>query len=192
VNPLFTIITPSLQRESLVRCCETVNQQTLFSWQHIVQVDAAELDTALMERIKHPQREIYCCGERHGHFGNHCRHIAWEKATGLYCIYLDDDNTLAHINVLLDIINALHGSGYPQWACFPILRHGSTFFYDPPRLCFVDTLNIVVKREIGRWPDIEAREADGHWVDALRERYPYKAFPLATPIGIMEHSSDGV
>jgi hypothetical protein len=84
-------------------------------------------------------------------------------------------------------------AGNPDWAIFPIHRHGSYFFNDPPGLCMTDTLNVVVKREIGRWPDIQAREADGHFVEALKASHPnYASFPHFRPIGVMEYSSNGI
>jgi hypothetical protein len=54
-----------------------------------------------------------------------------------------------------------------------------------------DTGNIVVKREIGRWPDGPEYTMDGIWIDALKAKYQYQAFPDALPIIIMEHSSEG-
>ena len=188
----ISIITPTLQRESLVRCCESINNQTLKSWTHIVQMDCADedLNSDLMFRLAHPQRLFFCCGQKHGNYGNRCRHLAWEHAAGEYLIYLDDDNFLADDKILEDISIALADD--PKWAIFPIHRHGWYFFHDPPGMCMIDTLNVVVQREIGRWPDIEPREADGYWVEALKDKYPYAAFPQFRPIGIMETSSNGI
>ena len=190
-HPFFSVITPSLQRESLVRCCESVNSQTFGEWQHVIQIDSPDLNVELVNKIDHPSREIYCCGKRHGHFGNRCRHIAWEVVVGDYIIFLDDDNVLAHPSALQEVHDLLKWKKFPDFAIFPIIRHGSYFFNDPPGLCQTDTLNICVKREFGRWPDIEAREADGHFVEKLKSEHEYVAFANANPIGIMEYSSNG-
>lgn len=189
MTPLFTIITPSLQRESLIECCESVNSQTNTSWQHIVQCDCLELNGSLIERIKHPQREIYCCGVQHKNYGNTCRYLAWKKAISPWIIMLDDDNSLAHDRVLAQLSKVLTED--IQWAIFPILRFGHVFFNDPPGLCMTDTLNVVARREIARWPNIPDYTADGHWVEVLKEKYPYAAFPDFLPIGIMEKSNEG-
>ncbi len=188
----FTIITPTIQRQSLIKCCRSVEAQTLKNqWQHVIAVDSDKYDDELMEQLQHPQREIFLCGQRFGHYGNHPRWMAWEKATGDYLIYLDCDNYLAHDKALEDIANSLESANYPQWAIFPIWRHSGLFFCDPPGLCMTDTLNLVVKREIGRWLDIEAREADGHLVEALKAKYPHVMFPNVSIIGVMERSSNG-
>lgn len=192
MTPFFTIITPSLQRESLVRCCESVDAQTFTNWQHIVMVDCAELDSELLKQIEHPQRRIIKCPVPHGHFGNRCRHAAWEFAAGEYLLGLDDDNAMYRPDALADVAKSLEEAKFPDFALFPIHRHGSIFLLLPPGLCMTDTANVVVKRGIGRWPDMEAREADGHWVEALKAKYKYAAFPSVRPIVLMEKSSNGV
>lgn len=188
----FSIVTPTLQRESLVRCCESVDAQSLKDgWEHIVMVDCEEIDKDIFAKIDHPQRWVYQCEKPHRNYGNTCRHNAWEKATGTYLVMLDDDNVLNGPFALASIAEHLETAGYPDWAIFPIVRHGWYFFNDPPGLCMTDTLNAVVKREIGRWPDIPDYTADGHWVEALKAKYPYVAFPNTQPIGIMERSNQG-
>jgi hypothetical protein len=54
----------------------------------------------------------------------------------------------------------------------------------------VDTGNIVARRDIARWPDIPDYASDAIWVEGLK-KYPYKAFPDALPIMIMEKTSFG-
>jgi glycosyltransferase involved in cell wall biosynthesis len=186
----FSIITPTLNRESLARCCKSVDNQTLTDqWEHIIQVDSTDLDTDLMKRIEHPQRHIYCCGVHHNDYGNTCRRLAWEQAAGEWLLMLDDDNFLFSNRVLQQLEKALLNVEY--WAIFPIWRLGSVFFNDPPGLCQTDTANILVRREIGRWPDIPDYTADGHWVEALKAKYPYSVFPDFRPIVMMEQISEG-
>lgn len=191
-KPFFSIVTPTLERPSLVRCCESVNTQSYASWEHIVAVDAEFVNEDLHSRIDHPQRYVFACGQRFGHFGNHARWLAWEHARGRYLVMLDDDNYLYHPDALSDIADCLASDSYPDWAIFPIHRHGSVFLLLPPGMCMTDTMNVVVKRELGRWPDIEAREADGVWTEELKKRYAYSAFPDVRPIGMMERSSNGI
>jgi hypothetical protein len=192
VTPYFSIITPSLQRQSLLRTCESVNTQTFKKWQHVVALDVAILDEELFRRIDHPQRFVYQCDYPHRNYGNTCRHKAWEFATGEYVLGLDDDNWLDGNRVLEDIHSALTGPLFdpPDWAIFPIMRHGQRFFHDPPGLCMTDTANVVARREIARWPNVPDYTADGHLVEGLK-KYPYMAFPMFRPIVVMPKSSEG-
>ena len=189
--PKFSIITPTLQRESLVQCCESVVSQTFKDWEMLVQIDDENIDQKLWSRIN-PTRRIWAqeCGKRHNNYGNTCRHIAWERATGEWLIHLDDDNTLSHPNALRNIASALDGIE-EQWAIFPIIRHGWWFFNDPPGLCRTDTANMVIRREIARWPDIPDYTADGILCEQLKSKYPYRAFPNVEPIVNMPESREG-
>jgi glycosyltransferase involved in cell wall biosynthesis len=189
VNPFFSIITPTLQRESLVRCCDSVTNQTGTDWQHIVVIDCDEMNEELIERIRHPQRRIFLIGASHD-YGNTPRHIGWLHTNGVWLIHLDDDNYLADDKILVDLAKELIGVE-EQWAIFPIMRHGSRFFYDPPGCCYVDTANMITRREIGRWPSRPEYTLDGIFCDELKAKYPYKAFPEFRPIVVMEASLEG-
>lgn len=189
MTPFFSIITPTLERESLIECCKSVNSQIFTNWEHIVIADTVMPDIALMKKIEHSKRQLRYCGIFHQNYGNTCRHNAWQYATGKFLIMLDDDNTLWGNRVLQQIANCL--ATVKHWAIFPIDRHGSYFFNDPPGLCQSDTANVVVRREIGRWPDIPDYTADGIWIEALKAKYPYSAFPNVRPIIMMEKSNEG-
>ena len=193
--PFFSIITPTIQRESLIRCCESVSGQTLDSWEHIIAVDADVIDFSLMAKVAHPQRKILPMDKRYSNYGNTPRHLAWAETSGKWIIHLDDDNVLADSRIFEDIAAAfqeLADADYQvQWAIFPIYRHGSIFFRDPPGLCQTDTLNVVARRDIARWPDGPEYTMDGIWVDGLKQKAPYTAFPGFRPIGIMERSNQG-
>lgn len=180
--PRYTIITPTVLRTTLVKTCESVESQTFTDWQHIVMVDR-EPTYELIWLTAHPQRIVIACDKPHHNGGNTCRHNAWELATGDYVYYLDDDNYLADERVLEDLQIVTM-----PWALFPILRGGNHFFHDPPRPCFVDTGNVIARRDIARWPDIEAYCSDGVWVEGLKQ-YPYQAFPNFRPIMVMPTSN---
>jgi glycosyltransferase involved in cell wall biosynthesis len=184
----FTIITPTLQRNSLVRTCSSVESQSFIDWQHIVMVDRAKLNHTLLSLIDHPRRSIIKCPIAHHNYGNTCRHNAWELATGDYCLMLDDDNYLADHRILEDI--AANLDDRPHWALFPILRRGKLFFHDPPGLKLTDTSNVVVRRDIARWPDISDYTADSRWVEGLKA-YPHKSLPAFRPIVVMPVQSKG-
>ena len=186
----FSIITPTVERESLIACCESVLSQSFTDWEMLVQVDR-DRPGNIWDRIS-PTRKIWVqdCGISHRNGGNSCRHLAWERATGDWLVHLDDDNTLSDRYILADLATALEGV-QEQWCLFPILRHGLPFYFDPPVPNYFDTANAVVRREIGRWPDIDDYASDGVWVNALREKYPYRAFPTFRPIVVMPTSSFG-
>lgn len=197
----FSIITPTLQRESLRKACESVNSQTHTDWEHIVMVDCEELKDITLE-IEHPNRKIILCIDPHKNYGNTCRHNAMGFVTGDYVLYLDDDNWLADENILKDIAKEIidlayihHIDGnqqYPPWCLFPILRHGHRFYTDPPRSCHVDTANLCIRREYARWPDGPQYTMDGIFCDQLVVDHPnYVAFPDFRPIVVMPSSSEG-
>jgi len=186
----FSIITPTVQRRSLLNTCTSVEMQTFSNWEHLVQIDSATLNEELLGIIRHPQRIIGQCAVSHRNGGNTCRHLAWSMATGDWVLHLDDDNHLADPHILADLATALEGVE-EQWCLFPILRHGLPFYFDPPVPNYFDTANAVVRREVGRWPDIDDYASDGVWVNALREKYPYRAFPTFRPIVVMPTSSFG-
>ena len=163
----FSIITPTIERPSLDRCRESVRTQTYTEWEHIVMVDLP----------------------RTNNYGNSPRHNGWKRASGDYCIYLDDDNYFADANALQRVADALVSR--PDWAIFPIMRHGLWFFNDPPGNCRTDTANMVIGRDISQWPDGPEYTMDGLFCDQLKAKYPYAAFPKVAPIIVMETSGRG-
>jgi hypothetical protein len=183
--PTFSIITATVQRDSLMGCCLSVDTQLDFTaggiWQHIVVVDGGFLNSELLNAVRHPNRTIICLGARCQNFGNTPRHIGWRLAYKDYVIYLDDDNYFTRPDALADISRVLDNPR-PDWAVFPILRFGSIFFSDDPRCCHVDTANMVIRREIGQWPNRDEYTLDGIFCDSLKESFPYIAFPEVSPI----------
>lgn len=181
----FSIITPTLQRQSLRTTCESVDNQTFQDFEHLVFVDGPVTQTELLADIMAPNRSVYISGESYRDGGNTPRNRAWQWAKGEWIIYLDDDNVLADDEVLADVANVLEGRA-EQWAIFPITRLGGKFFSDPPRNCHTDTLNMVLRREVAEWPITDAYGTDGIMIDRLMEaKVPYAAFPNFRPIGIL-------
>lgn len=175
----YTIVTPTVLRESLVRCCASVNSQSSTDWEHIVMVDT-ELSTDILTRIEHPQRRIIRCDRPHRNWGHTCRHNAASFSRGDYLYHLDDDNRLAHDDVLkeMECVTA-------DWALFPIECHGERFFYDPPERLKVDTGSILLKRGAACWPDLPYYDTDGRFIEQLVKQLPYQAFPDLRPIMVM-------
>ena len=175
----YSIITPTILRESLLRACHSVDVQTCQDWEHIIMVDSGHNDT-LLEKIKHSQRHIFFCDMPHRNWGNTCRFNAYEKTQGDYLYSLDDDNYLADEKVLEDLKAVTK-----PWAIFPILDckpvrgepRRNTLFYNPPRRGQSDGGSILVRREIGRWPNALVGELtydlDGQHIERLSVTYPY-------------------
>lgn len=192
MTPFFSVITPTIQRESLIRCCESLDNQTFTKWQHVLQIDAAEYNSSVISRIKvDKRRRIEKCGVHHSNFGNTCRNLAWIRATGRWVIYLDCDNLFTNYDVLMELAIILQGIE-EKWAIIPMFRHGSIFFNNPPGLCMSDTANIVVRREIGRWPDGAEYTMDGIWIEGLKISHPeYAVLSGLTPVITMLSSGLG-
>lgn len=187
--PFFSIITPSLNRDSLVKCCASIDAQTFTGgFEHIVAFDGFPGNRA----YAHGKNRKLFSFRQTRQWGNYQRHSAWKYATGKMVLHIDDDNILAHPDALKDIAERIELAGNPAWAIFPIMRHGRWFFNDPPGMCMTDTMNLVIRREFAQWPNIAAREADGVLTDKLKADHPYAAFPDCPPIGVMEHSSNGI
>lgn len=190
MTPLITIITPTVQRLSLAVCCESVNQQTFKEWEHIVMVDKLTIDEHIFGAIDHPQRFVYACDREYRNGGNTPRHLGWQHATGDWVYYLDDDNFLATPDALKRIANALEGVE-EKWAIFPIHRHGSRFYFDPPQSCYFDTGNAIARREVAQWPDIDGYASDAVWLEGLKAQGPYHPLPDLFPVMVMEGTSFG-
>ena len=189
MSRFISVVTPTLQRESLIHCCAAVNAQSFTDWHHVVVVDCDNFNLPMMAKIAHPQRTIIKCGHPHKNFGNTCRNTGWKYTDSEWVSYCDDDNFYAHADVFAELNEALRDVEY--WAIAPILRHGQVFFHDPPGCCYVDTANMIIRREIAQWPNRDEYTLDGIFCDELKAQYPYKAFPNMNPIVVMPHSNEG-
>jgi len=190
----FSIITPTIQRDSLLACCASINSQTHTDWQHIVVIDGGPSRHDLLDLVAdshpgHTNRTLVHLGGRCNNFGNTPRFIGWKLAHGDYVIYLDDDNYFARNDALADIASRLESS--PDWAVFPILRFGQRFFSADPGCCHVDTANMVIRREIAQWPNREEYTLDGIFCEQLKAQHPYIAFPEVDPIIVVPVQGKG-
>jgi len=187
----FSIITPTLNRQSLIACCESINAQTFSGWQHVIAVDCADYDEELMAQIAHPQRVVFKCPHPHRNWANTCRHDAWEYATNDFLVHVDDDNVLSSSNILEKMSALLEAAGNPPFAIFPIFRHGSIFYNYPPAVCMTDTGNLVPRRDVGRWLDIPDATSDGILGEKLYKEYGCVGFEKSRPIIFMPESNVG-
>jgi glycosyltransferase involved in cell wall biosynthesis len=189
MTPFFSIITPTIQRESLIQTCESIDQQAFTDFEHLIAVDGGVLDCNLMEKCTNHrnvgQRIWLAMDKRYNNGGNTPRIEALKSASGKWIMFCDDDNFYPDPRIFLDVAEALQNITEP-WAIFPITRLGGRFYSDPPRSCHTDTMNFVLRRDIAYWPDTDAYGTDGILVDDLVARgIPYAAFPDFRPIGII-------
>jgi O-antigen biosynthesis protein len=184
----FTIFTPTILRQSLIKTCESVNKQTYKNWEHIVIVDT-EISNNILAKIEHPQRKIIRCKTPHGGWGHQCTHEAYPLATGDWVYRLDDDNYLASDSALMTL-SANLDEGY-SWAIFPILRYGVTFFHDTPEFQKIDTGSFIVKRQFAQWANSPRYEGDWETVKRLMDEHPrsYQVIKDIPAIMVMPESS---
>lgn len=159
----FSIITPWLPpRESIKQNMEYVNAQSYPYWEHLISIDRLGYDNAIS--ASDDRRHIIPCGIEHKNWGNACRHNLWEKASGDWIIYLDDDDIL-YPNALETIAQAIESSPNKDWGYFAIMLGAGKFFHNPPGGGLI-TGGQVFHRKVGldgtpfRWYDTTNYAAD--------------------------------
>jgi len=182
----YTILTPTLQRNSLIKACESVNTQTCTDWEHLVIFDGTFKDAGMLSAISHPNRRVVQCTAPRHTFGHACKHFAYSLVKGDYIFNLDDDNFLAHNEVLEDL-KQVTGA----WAIFPMLRFNAIFFHDPPGMGSTASENFLTRRDIGQWPNSEEYASDGLLVESLKLKYAYQSLPDIRPVAVMESNRVG-
>lgn len=138
----YSIITPTLRRASLLRACQSIDCQTNGDWEHLIGVNRpGPIDGLITED---PRRHVFNCGPHADDYGNNCRYDMWDRASGDYILYLDDDNYYADADVfsMLEIVTA-------DWALFPLLYRGER---TEPIIANADTNCIMHRREAARFP----------------------------------------
>jgi hypothetical protein len=194
----FSIITPTVLRDSLVRTCASVDGQNC-GWQHLVMVDKPEAlitgrETALLRRIAHAQREIRFCDPAHADCGNTCRSNAWEFARGTYVLYVDDDDFLLPEALTVLASELQKHQPLPVWGVFPIERFGQRFLILPPGHSRTCSTQFFHQRAAGgselRFP-IAGYCADGVFVDSLLARFPYVCIDPGRPLAVVDQRNLG-
>jgi glycosyltransferase involved in cell wall biosynthesis len=189
----YALVTPTICRPSLVRLCESIDRQRQRDWEHLLVVDLpqekkmTESQRKILNSIpRRPNRSIFYCDRNHHNYGHTCRHQAWERVKAEYIFYIDDDDYLTD-GAVLETLDSVTEA----WAVFPVLRHGQEFFSLPPGNTSTGTGMFIHRKEIGRWPDSNAYDADGVFVDELVKNYSYQVVK-SRPLVALPTSSCGV
>ncbi len=175
----FSIITPTILRPSLKGTCDSIDGQSYEFYEHIVIVDGAEQDVSeagrvLLDSVRgNPRRRILFAGRKYKDFGNTPRNIASKEATGLYLLYLDDDDY--HVNdTLASLVPEIVKHGLPDMGVFRCRRKGREFSHFPPRLGRTTSCQWVHKRIIGEhdvlWPTHDSSYlSDGLFLEQVKK-----------------------
>jgi glycosyltransferase involved in cell wall biosynthesis len=171
----LSIITPSIARSSLVKLCQTIDEQTDQDYEHIIMVDvpikelADEQKICLAQFYGKSNRKLLYCEKRHYQCGNTCRHNACDIAKGDYIFYIDDDDYFADNDVFKTLREV-----DKDWAIFPMLLNGRVLFTNPPQGCQISTGNFMHRRGFVTWPDTSVYESDWMIVEQMLQKAPYQ------------------
>jgi hypothetical protein len=188
----YALVTPTICRPSLIRLCQSIDSQVQADWEHLLVVDLPRGKmTASQQKILasiplRSNRSIVFCDRNHNNYGHTCRHQVWEQVRAEYIFYVDDDDYLAD-NAVLETLNSVT----EPWAVFPVLRHGEEFFHLPPGKTSTGTGMFIHRKDIGRWPDTNAYDADGAFVETLVRNYSCQVVN-SRPLVALPTSSCGV
>lgn len=183
----FTIITPTLLRESVKETINSIKSQDYYDVQHIIitdgRPDSAKKESVLVWIYENLPATGLVLEFPNGFkdFGNTPRHVAWYFARGEYIMYLDDDDE--HLKDSLKILsNAIEEAGRPDWGVFPAYRLGSRFMDNPPGLCHTVSCQWFHKKHIKeqrvQWPEGQVGNylSDGEFLESVKKLQPEYAF----------------
>lgn len=158
----FSVITPWLPpRITIHNTISHIDKQTYQNWEHLIAIDRKEHEPL---ESSDPRRRIFECNPEHRNWGNRCRYEMWEKATGDWIIYLDDDDIL-YENCLDRVARWVNDNTTHDWGYFAIKLGAGKFFHYPPQGGLI-TGGQVFHRKVGldgapiRWFDTQNMAAD--------------------------------
>lgn len=196
----FTIITPTLIRNSLLRTCESIDEQTYTNYEHIIIVDLDALskdDIKVIDNIRLKNRQIIYLNKCHNDFGNTPRNIAGRKATGDYIMYLDDDDY--HINDTMTELNKkiLELNELPDFAVFRCTRFNNEFTNFPPAICMTTSCQYIHKSIINGkvilWPTGDKGYlSDGLFIESLKKIADPVLLTTDAPLVCVDTMSTGI
>lgn len=194
----FSIITPTILRDSLVETCKSIDMQDYKDWEHIVMIDTSALRPDLTDKIRHPNRRTYRCESPHKNYGNTCRHNAYLKCRGDYIIYIDDDDVFLS-GAFRKIVNEIKEKR-PNAAVFPAIRYGEKFFNLPPASCMTVTGQYIHKPIINgkkvQWPRVATGNmnylVDGKFIESIKKLTEFTPICVNEPLVLIKESNHGI
>ncbi len=190
-QPLISIITPTYKQndfEKLHRMIQSIATQSYSHWEHIICSDGiSEPNIASIVKGYNDIRRKYMVSKQHyGGWGSSVREeVMTEQAKGKYLVFLDDDNIIFP-DYLEKMVNAVEtATDGEKFAICKILHFGPViealgpaplYLEGEPKLCYIDTLQIMVEadamRQIG-WVAKDHYCSDGYTYQKLGETFKY-------------------
>jgi hypothetical protein len=205
----FSIITPSILRNSVVRTCQSINNQSYKNWEHILMIDIPQNKLSvtqgeILNSLNHDNRKIVFCKKSHNNFGNTCRYNAYRYVTGDLIGYLDDDDYFDEQAFELISEQLKKIDKIPDAIVYPANRFGQKFFNIPPGCCMTVTGQYMHKPEIQinsfltkevRWvkpPDNDKGYFhDGYFIESLKEFTEFTPLEIDKNLVHIERSNHG-
>jgi glycosyltransferase involved in cell wall biosynthesis len=192
VSTHFSIITPTIGRDTLLRTCETIDRQTCPDWEHLVIFDGPEQEVEVFKKIEHPQRKIIFSGNNFGDYGHSIRFFSYDFTKYDHMMYIDDDDYY-HLECL-GIIQRVMDSEV-EFIFFPALWYASLLAMLPPRQnCTVSCQYVHRKKDrLGhsiRFPS-GGHGTDNLWIGEMMKQYPYQVIETDCPLVYVDVAGDG-
>lgn len=135
----FNIITPTVLRPSLIRLCESINNQTYTKWKHIVLIDYLNpQNISILKDLTHENRKLilYNPLKKSGYPASEVRVYGYNFLDCGYCDYFDPQYTLYiddddyYIEEAFELLyNFILENNFPNWGLFPAKRLGQKFYF---------------------------------------------------------------
>jgi glycosyltransferase involved in cell wall biosynthesis len=193
VKPKFSIITPTILRQTAHRTIASIDAQGFTDYEHLVAVDGP-VGQVPNEWLRNPRRLVIRCSERHNDCGATCRNHAVHQARGEFILYLDDDDYYVPEALALVAERAKHTVGV-----FPILLGGQHWLRLPPGRGRTASCQLWHKRSHqGHVIAMPAHQKhysdDSAWAGVLAERYSYQVVKDVPPLAVVEkgHNSSNL
>lgn len=165
----FSILTPWLpNRPSIYTSIECIDNQTYDNWEHLISVDR---EGFTLDVVPDTRRKIINCVPEHRNWGNGCRHMLWEHATGEWILYLDDDDLLFP-NCLEEVAKFVQDNTTHSWGYFSLFLGHFRFFNYPPAGGLITGGQVFHRKHLlngvdGRWYDNDSYGADWELVSQI-------------------------
>lgn len=167
----FTIITPTIDRTTLVQTCKSIDFQNFQNWEHIIISDGVPVTHATQDD---QNRRGIIITPKTNNYGNSQRHLASQLAKGKYIIYLDDDDYYITPHALTRIYDHIEQTDKPFFGVFPAVRMNNVFFHIPPGASRTVSCQFFVKSG-SLWPEVPADDqdygVDGRYIQSLTEKH---------------------